>query len=150
MQISISVMLMRDFRRNRSACIRVWQIYIIHHGPSFQQVKNTLYMCTIFKISFLGHVVLQFCELQNAINGLRARIRHRKSVSWMRNWAGISIFACSDWLLKLKISCDTDYSLQKKTQKNKWTCVRVIAFPAESWTHIICVFVPGELFTVFW
>ena len=45
------------------------------------------YTCTIFKISFstLGHVV-NVCELQTAINGLGARLCHRKSVSWMRNW----------------------------------------------------------------
>ena len=43
MQISISVMLKRDF----GGYIRVWQEYIIHCGPSFQQVKNTLYMYNI-------------------------------------------------------------------------------------------------------
>ena len=37
MQISISVMLKRDFGRNAS----------IHRGPSFQQVKNILYMYNI-------------------------------------------------------------------------------------------------------
>ena len=74
-RFSVSVMLERFGREYKY--IRVWQEYIIHHGSSFQQVKNT-----IFGISFstLGRVVLQFCELQIAINGLGARICHRKSV----------------------------------------------------------------------
>ena len=43
MQISISVMLKRDFGGNTSIYKRVTRIYITHRGPSFQQVKNTLY-----------------------------------------------------------------------------------------------------------
>ena len=73
-----SVMLKRDFGRNLS---------VIHHGPSFQQVKNTLYMYNIQDFIFYFRTC-SFTILWIAINGLGARIRHRKSVSWMRNWVG--------------------------------------------------------------
>ena len=39
MQISNSVILKRDFGGNTS--MRMWQQYIIHRGPGFQQVKTT-------------------------------------------------------------------------------------------------------------
>ena len=51
MLISISVMLKRDFCRNILVYKGMTRIYIhvciIHCGPSFQQVKNTLYMYNI-------------------------------------------------------------------------------------------------------
>ena len=87
MQISVSAVLKRGFGRNTST-IRMWQEYI-HRGPSFQQVKNTLYMYIqdfIFYFRTCSFTI--FCELQIAINGLGVSICHRKSVSWMGNWVG--------------------------------------------------------------
>ena len=64
MLISISVMLKRDFGRNTYQYIRAWQEYIIHCGPSFQQVKNTLYMYNI-SFSTLRQVVLKCLWIAN-------------------------------------------------------------------------------------
>ena len=63
MQISISVMLKRDFSGNLYKYIRVWQDYIIHCGPSIQQVKTTLY-------STFSFIPCSFTILWIAINGL--------------------------------------------------------------------------------
>ena len=66
MQISISVMLKRDFGGNMS--VRMWQEYIIHRGPSFQQVKTTLYMDNIqdfiFYLGTCSFTIFLICKLQ--------------------------------------------------------------------------------------
>ena len=58
---------------------------------AFEKWRIIHWTCTIFEISFstLGHVVLQILWITNRqLNELGARMCHRKSVSWMKNWVG--------------------------------------------------------------
>ena len=64
MQISISVIPKRDFGGNTSIYECDNNIIIIHRGPSFQQVKNTLYMYNIGDFIFYFRT-LQFLWIAN-------------------------------------------------------------------------------------
>ena len=68
MQISISVIPKRDFGGNTSIYECDNNIIIIHRGPSFQQVKNTLYVYNIrdfiFYFSTYSFTIFVNCKPQ--------------------------------------------------------------------------------------
>ena len=52
MQISIDQCYAKERFWQEYEYIKMWQEYIIHRGPSFQQVKTTLYMYNIWDFIF--------------------------------------------------------------------------------------------------
>ena len=71
LQISIDQCYAKERFWQEYEYIRMWQEYVIHHGPNFQKVKNMILFST------LGPVILQFFWIANCSKWIGALLPYK-------------------------------------------------------------------------